>query len=488
MNPILLETTLVCIGFLLLLAEAFLGGVRKTVFGYAAMVGVAGVFALTFFCSPDAMNPAAGYYGFYAADGLAMLFKQFVLLATFCVLILAVEFAPVLQKALPSETPGAGTAEIYSLALFACAGMMWMVSATNFMMIFVSIELVTLSFYIMVAYMRRNRSSLEAGIKFLILGALSTGLNVFGIAWIFGTLGTTDLLAISDLIQRLDSALYTPLLFGVGLVLIGICFKVAAFPFQFWVPDVYQGAPTPITAFLAIASKAAAFVVLLRILEPFLALPVLAGKLLPAIAVLAALTMIMGNLAAIPQTNFKRLLAYSSIAHAGYLLMGVASIASGTAGQSIAFYLIGYLIMNMVAFGVTIVVSSAVGGDNISDFNGLSKRSPWLAAALTIAVLGLAGLPFTVGFFGKFFIFESALQAGLYPLVIIGILCVGCGFYYYLKVIRAMYWLPAASQEKEDVPALRIPITKPLALLLIVLVLMTLVFGVYPAPIFALIP
>jgi NADH-quinone oxidoreductase subunit N len=338
----------------------------------------------------------------------------------------------------------------------------------------------------MVAYMRRNRSSLEAGIKFLILGAVSTAMSVYGIAWIFGTLGTTHLVTIRTLLPTLPPESYTALLFGVGLVLVSISFKVAAFPFQFWVPDVYQGAPTPITAFLATASKAAAFIVLMRVLEPFLAIPALADRLIPAIAVLAALTMIMGNLAAIPQTNFKRLLAYSSIAHAGYLLMGVASVDSGTSGTAISYYLVAYMLMTIAAFAVTIVVINAVGGDNISDFNGLAQRSPLLATALTIAVLSMAGLPFTAGFFGKFFIFEAAVAAGQFWLVGIGLGAVGCGFYFYLKVVRAMFWMPAPEQPAEGPVVFKISPT--LRALLFVLIALLLIFGVYPAPVFALLP
>ncbi len=485
MNPILLETILVCVGFLLLLAEAFAGGVRKSVFGYGAMVGVFGVFVLTFWIDAAAMNSEAAYSAYYSADDLAVFFKRFVLLATFCVLLMAVEFAPVLQKYLPSSAGGAGLGEFYCLPLFACAGMMWLVSATDFIMIFVSLELVTVSFYVMVAYMRKNALSLEAGVKYLILGALSTGVLVYGIAWIFGILGTTNLVGISQAVAVLPPEKSVGVLFGLGLVLISLGFKVAAVPFQFWVPDVYQGAPTPVTAYLSVASKAVGFVVLMRVMDAFFVAPYYGDRLLSTVAFLAGMTMLLGNLAAIPQTNFKRLLAYSSVAHAGYLLMALASVASGGAGYAIAFYLVVYLIMTMLAFAVTIVVSKSLGGDNISDFNGLSKRNPWLALAMAIGVLSLAGLPFTAGFFGKFFVFVSALDAGLYWLVGIGAFSVACGFYYYLKVLRAMYWLPLSIGESENT---RCSISLPLGALLVVLVVLTLALGVFPSPVFALMP
>lgn len=483
MNPILLETTLVCAGFFLILVEAFADSVSKRAIGMGALAALAAVFALTFFTDPGVMDPAAAYAAYYSADGLAMFFKQFLLVATFCVILLGLEFTPSLLKFLPSGKAGAGAGEFYSLPLFACAGMMWMVSATDFILIFVALELVTISFYILVAYMRKSHGSLEAGVKYLILGALSTGFVVYGITWIFGVFGTTSLPEIAGQLPTLPVEQHPALLFGLGMVLVALGFKVAAVPFQFWVPDVYQGAPTPVTAFLSVASKAAGFVVLLRVIEPFLALPAIRDKILLVVMVLAGASMILANLAAIPQTNFKRLLAYSSVAHAGYLLMGVATVQTGVAGPTIAFYLVAYLIMTMLAFAVMIVVANAVGADNISDFNGLGRRSPFLAACLTLAVLSMAGLPFTAGFFAKFFLFQAAVAAGLIPLVLIGVGAVACGFYYYLKVVRAMYWMPTPGDGTE-LPACRV--SWPVGVLMAVLALLTLVLGVYPTPVFAL--
>ena len=235
----------------------------------------------------------------------------------------------ILAKYLPGVTPGAGLGEFYSLPVFTCAGLMFMASAVDFLLIFVALELVTISFYILVAYMRRHTASLEAGVKYLILGALSTGFLVYGITWIFGLTGETNLAAIQHALAT-KAVATTPLLFGLMLLLTGLGFKVAAVPFQLWVPDVYQGAPTPITAFLSVGSKAAGFVVLLRVLQPFLGVPGVGVKVLAVLALMAALTMLYGNLAALPQDNFKRLLAYSSIGHAGYLLVAVASVTAAT--------------------------------------------------------------------------------------------------------------------------------------------------------------
>ena len=271
--------------------------------------------------------------------------------------------------------------------------------------------------------------------KYLILSALSTGFLVYGITWIFGVTGETNLARVAAALA--NPAIETgPALFGMVLVLVALGFKIAAVPFQMWVPDVYQGAPTPVTAFLSVGSKAAGFVVLLRVLQPFFMLPQMERLL----TVIALLTLIYGNLAALPQSNLKRLLAYSSIAHAGYLLIGVVSLA----GEAVSFYLVAYLLMTLLSFAVLIVVAKQTG-ENIEDFNGLAKRSPFLAFAMLIAMTSLAGVPFTAGFLGKFFIFDAALRHHQTALVVVGVITVACGFYYYLKVVRAMYWEGAVS-------------------------------------------
>src|SRR5213075_901078 len=296
--------------------------------------------------------------------------------------------------------------------------------AIDFIFIFVSLELVTISFYVLVSFTRRNPLTLEAGVKYLVLSALSTAFLVYGIAWIFGVTGQTNL-------QRIAEALADPdidrgaALFGMVLVLVALGFKIAAVPFQIWVPDVYQGAPTPVTAYLSVGSKAAGFVVLLRVLQTFATLP----QVQRLIVLIALLTLIYGNLAALPQTNLKRLLAYSSIAHAGYLLIGVVCFDE----QAVSFYLVAYLLMTLLSFAVLTIVAQQTG-EEISDFDGLGKRSPFLAFAMLIGMLSLAGLPFTAGFLGKFFIFYAAISQRQVTLIAVGVIAVGCGFYYYLKV------------------------------------------------------
>ncbi|HEX8295764.1 MAG TPA: NADH-quinone oxidoreductase subunit N [Chthoniobacteraceae bacterium] len=473
-----LEITVLILGILMLLAESFSKSDDKRGLAHYAILVLSALVGFSFFASPEVGNLAP----FYTADGTALFFKRIALVTTVVVLVMALEYRSVLTKFIPGITPGAGLGEFYSLPVFTCAGLMFMASAVDFLLIFVSLELVTISFYILVAYMRRQSTSLEAGVKYLIQGALSTGFLVYGITWIFGVTGQTNLLKIGEALHvpGVLESVQVPLLFGVMLTLVGLGFKVAAAPFHFWVPDVYQGAPTPITAFLSVGSKAAGFIVLIRVLQPFLGLEGVGSKVLAVVAILAALTLIYGNLAALPQDNFKRLLAYSSIAHAGYLLVGVASVSGtnslGSAGVAVAFYLAGYLLMTLLSFLILIVVANHSRGEDITHFNGLAKRSPFLAFGMLTAMLSLAGIPFTAGFVGKFLVFASAIHAGRFVLVCIGIVTVAAGFYYYLRVVAAMYW-----QEPNDD---RVITLAPLTRFTIgALTAAIFFFGIFPQPI-----
>ncbi len=470
------EFKVVTLGIVLLMLDSFTN-TKKRHIAWTGMVGLTVLLGLSFFPGlPEVAFPR----GFYLTDPMAIFFKRYMLLSTILVIALALDYAQVYEEFIPAGRPGAGLGEFFILPIFACAGLMWLVSAADFIMIFVSLELVTMCFYVLVASMRKNLHSLEAGVKYLILGALSTGFLVYGITWITGLTGRTSLDGIRDVLPIVPQGYQVALMFGLGLVLVALGFKVAAVPFQFWVPDVYQGAPTPVTAYLSVASKAAGFVVLMRVIEPFLIVPGLEHKIISVLTILAALTLIYGNLAALPQINLKRLLAYSSIAHAGYLLIGVASVGADTSGPAIGFYLGGYLLMTFLAFLVLVHVGRVTGGDEISDFNGLGRRSPVLALGMLIAMLSLAGLPFTVGFFGKFLIFEAAMQSQQYLLVALGAVTVACGFYYYLKVVRAMYWQPVVA----DAPAIPVPaFTK---LLIALLSAGIIIFGIYPQPLLAM--
>ncbi len=474
-SPISLEAAVVVLGLFLLLFEAFSTEPDKSRIAWLGIAGLGTILVLSFFTqAPE----NAAWMRFYTADPLAMFFKRFALVTTIIVLVMALEYRGVVTKFIFGVSPQSGLGEFFALPVLTCAGLMWMASAIDFTLIFVSVELVTISFYVLVAYMRRNTASLEAGVKYLILGALSTGFFVYGITWIFGVTGETNLDLIAAAIPHLEGS-KVPLLFGFMLVIVALGFKIAAAPFQLWVPDVYQGAPTPITAFLSVGSKAAGFVVLIRLVNTFMDVPLVREKVVGTMFVLAALTLIYGNLAALPQTNLKRLLAYSSIAHAGYLLVAAASFGATGARDAIAFYLAGYLLMTLLTFLVMIVVANRTGGDDIAHFAGLSRRSPWLAFAMLVAMASLAGIPFTVGFFGKFFVFVAAYKQHQYLLIGIGLITVASGFYYYLKVVRAMYWDAPADDSRIHAQ----PFTNAIIATLVALIF---VLGVYPRPIFDL--
>jgi NADH-quinone oxidoreductase subunit N len=464
----MLEIAVLVLGMVILMVEAFATKIDKRILAFAAIAGLAIVLLASFFVAPfPSPNQATGFWSFYTADRLSIFFKQFALLTTILVLIMMIDYAPVVRSSFPGTTPQAGLGEFFALPIFTCVGLMYLVSAIDFVFIFVSLELVAVSFYVLVSFTRRNPITLEAGTKYLVLSALSTAFLVYGITWIFGVTGQTNL-------HRVAEALANPAtdrgaaLLGMVFVLVALGFKIAAVPFQIWVPDVYQGAPTPVTAYLSVGSKAAGFVVLLRVLQPFIALP----QTQRLLVLVALLTLIYGNLAALPQTNLKRLLAYSSIAHAGYLLIGVVCFDV----RAITFYLVAYLLMTLLSFAVLIIVSQQTGED-IADFDGLAKRSPFLAFAMLIGMVSLAGLPFTAGFLGKFYIFYAAVFQRQIALVVVGVITVGCGFYYYLKVVRAMYWQSTPIVNK-------IPVSGLSRVAISALIIATIWLGVYPQPIF----
>src|SRR5438132_2140018 len=462
-----LEVAVLVLGMAILLVEAFATKIDKRVLAFVAIAGLALVLVASFFVAAGASpSQATGFWSFYTADRLSMFFKQFSLLTTIFVLILMIDYAPVVRDSFPGATPQAGLGEFFALPIFTCVGLMYLVSAIDFVFIFVSLELVTLSFYVLVGFPRSNPITLEAGMKYLVLSALSTAFLVYGIAWIFGVTGQTNLHRVADALAN-PAIDRSAVLLGMVLVLAALGFKIAAVPFQIWVPDVYQGAPTPVTAYLSVGSKAAGFVVLLRVLLAFLMLP----QTQRLIVLIALLTLIYGNLAALPQANLKRLLAYSSIAHAGYLLIGVVCFDA----RAVTFYLVAYLLMTLLSFAVLIIVAQQTG-DEISDFDGLAQRSPFLAFAMLIGMVSLAGVPFTAGFLGKFYIFYAAVLQQQIALIVVGVLTVGCGFYYYLKVVRAMYW---QSTSKID----RIPVNGLSRAAISALIIATIWLGVYPQPI-----
>ncbi len=349
--------------------------------------------------------------------------------------------------------------EYYALILFSATGMMLLAGASELISIYVSLELTALPLAALSAFLMTPRSS-EAGMKFLILSAVSSALLLYGMALVFGFTGSTYLSDIAAQAGRLAGPGMTfgnnyAFLLGVVLIVAGFGFKISSVPFQMWVPDVYEGAPTPITAYLSVASKAAGFAILLRVFYTgFDAFELDWGILF---ASLAAASMIVGNLVAIAQSNIKRLLGYSTIAHAGYLLVGLAAIAAWseelTGGPTIGpsavlFYLGAYAVTNLAAFFAIIAISNKVGSDEIADFAGIAQRAPYLAFALALALVALIGVPPTGIFIAKLYIFSAAVKSGLLWLAIVGVVNSVVSAYYYLKVVRVMYLEPAPSEEK----------------------------------------
>ena len=487
-----LEIIVVALGLVMLMVDAFVKLVDKRSIAKIGMLGLSVVFLLLFYVKgPE--NTDATFWQFYSAnDSTALYFKGLAVLCTLIVLVMAVDYSPVVvdQTAKPEKDvhPQSGLGEFFALPMFACAGLMWMASANNLVSIFVSLEAVTITFYILVTYLRRNVGSLEAGVKYLILGALSTGFLVYGFAWLFGITGSMDLAEIQVALAK-DDVNTTAALFTFALILMASAFKVGAAPFHLWIPDVYQGAPTPITAFLSVGSKAAGFIVFLRLATPFLASAELVGKVTMVLTVVAALTLLFGNFSAIPQKNFKRLLAYSSIAHAGFLMMALASAPEKLVEGSkltpvtvIAFYLGAYLLMTLLAFLVMSTMRKVQISEEIDSYRGLAKRSPFLAFALLISMASLAGIPLTAGFFGKFFVFQLAIAQQQWLLVIVGLLGACAGFYYYLKIAASMYLSKA--EKNDDTSAIAIsPISRVTMIALIVAIIAA---GFAPGLIFGL--
>jgi len=331
--------------------------------------------------------------------------------------------------------------EYYTLLLFSIAGMLLMAQASDLIIVFLALEMLSIPLYALAAFDRPKVNSEEAGLKYFLLGAFATGFIVYGIALVFGATGTTSLSAIVTAASKGTTNILL-LTIGSALILVALGFKIAAVPFHMWTPDVYQGAPSSVTAFMAAGAKIAGFAALLRVFA--LAFPSIASDLTPILAVISALTMIVGNLIAVAQTNIKRLLAYSSIAHAGYILMAFVpygqpkvvaiSIAAGL------FYLVSYALTNFGAWAVVIALEKTEGkGLEISDYAGLGRKYPALAAAMTVFMLSLTGIPPTLGFVGKFYLFRAVINGQFYLLAVIGVLTTLISAYYYLRVVVTMY-------------------------------------------------
>ncbi len=368
--------------------------------------------------------------------------------------------------------------EYYAILLFAVVGMMLMAAAADLVILFLGLEIMSISFYILAGFARRRLTSNEAALKYFLLGAFATGFLLYGIALMYGSSGTTR---IASIVARASMLMSNPtFLLGCGLLLIGFVFKVAAVPFHMWVPDVYEGSPTTVSGFMSTGGKAAAFAGLLLVFAP--ALVQIAGELRTVMAIVAALSMIVGNVIAISQSNIKRMLAYSSIAHAGYILVGVIA-ANGFGAQGVLFYLVAYTLMNVGAFGVLSHLESAEGGNlTFDDYVGLSAKRPMLALLMAVFMFSLTGIPPFAGFFGKYYVFAGAVQAGYTWLAIVGVLMSVLSAYYYLRLVVLMYFSDAARSHKEESPSTFDVAPSRLGVAALVLSAMALLgLGIYPS-------
>jgi NADH-quinone oxidoreductase subunit N len=417
--PELVLTVWACV---VLLVGVFLpAGASRRPLLYLALVGVVGAMGAT---AALIGRSETSFFGAYTVDNYSIFFKFLFLLAAGLVLLASETFTDLVEQY---------EAEFYSAILFCTTGFMLMASSTELISIFVSLELTSLSLAFMASWAKRDLRSSEAGLKFFVLSAMSTAILLFGMALLYGATGVTTLSGIRGALTSDTSA---AALLALSMIVAGFGFKISAVPFQMWTPDVYEGAPTPVTAFLSVASKAAGFSVVLRILA--VALPSIQGDWTALMAVLAALTMTIGNLAALVQSNVKRLLAYSSIAHVGYMLMGPA-VATQESYSAVLFYLLSYMLTNIAAFTVIIMLSRYIPDEDLEYFSGLGRRAPLLALAMSLALLSLAGLPPLVGFFSKLYLFWTVAQGGMYWLVLLGVVNSAISLYYYTRVVRQMY-------------------------------------------------
>lgn len=374
-----------------------------------------------------------------------------------------------------SEEITAHRGEFYTLLLFSITGMMFLVAAAELVTFYVSLELVTIPLFVLVAYSKRDRRSIEAGMKYLIIGAFSSAILLFGLALLYGITGQTDFVEIKKtlVITFFKYGQVGPILaLALLFVIAGLGFKLAVVPFHAWAPDVYEGSPTPVAAFLSVASKAAGLAAFTRLF--YRSFNMSAGDWLVPVMILAALAMILGNTVALAQKNIKRLMAYSSIAQVGYILVGFVAM-SKLGASSVGLYLLMYLFANMGAFGVAMAVYQKIGSFEIADYAGLSKRSPQLAAILSLCLLSLVGIPPLAGFFGKYYLFLAAVEQRLYWLVILALLTSVVSLYYYAGIIKVMYF----ESSKEGAPSFGVPMGARVALWISALGVVAM--GVFPS-------
>jgi NADH-quinone oxidoreductase subunit N len=434
---VLPEILLIVLGGLVIATDIALPADRKRNVGLLTATGFGAIIVVSLFVGVPTNEGALMFGGMVRHDMLAFVFRLLFLGAGAITALISLD-SPGLEKA----------GEYHVLLIAAVIGMNLMAAAADLIMLYLALETTSIVLYVLAGYLRTSEKSAESGLKYFLFGAFTSTIMLYGFSLLYGFTGQTNLYRLAEALASIPSP---AIVMALIMVMIGFGFKVSAFPLHFWSPDVYEGSPTPVTGFLSTASKSAGFAVLLRVL--LAAFPGAAAYTAPFIAAVAVFTMTVGNTIALAQKNIKRLLAYSSVAQAGYMLVGLAAF-SPNGMSAIVYYLAMYTLTNLAAFGAIVLVSRVVGSDEIADYAGLSRRSPGLAMAMLIAFLSLGGMPPLAGFFGKFFVFAAAVEQGLIWLVFIGVINAIVGLYYYLTVLKVIY-LFRSERDHEPIPVAR---------------------------------
>ena len=462
------EIGLTLLAFLVMIYDLVWPKSRKRHLGFLTAGGLVVIAVLLLTVGYPEGEAELAFGGMVRHDMMAVVFQTIFLVAAAITAILSIDVEKLREG------------EYFAILLVCTLGMSLMASATDLIMLYVAMETTSISAYVLVGYFQRDDKSTEAGLKYFLFGAFASTVMLYGLSLLYGYTGTTNIYAIAQSVAMFD--LGTPLLVAAVFVIVGMGFKVAAVPFHFWSPDVYEGAPTPVTAFISVASKSAGFALLLRFFlagTVGVASPV--SEWVPILTAMSVGTMTLGNLLAIWQTNIKRFLAYSSIAHAGYALMGVVALGvNGDGATATIFYLATYTLTNLSAFAIIILFARLTGSTEIKDYAGFSRRSPYLALAMMFALLSLAGIPPLAGFFGKFFLFRAAVEAKLTWLAIIGVLNAIVGLFYYLSLIKVMYLYRAEPEEE----AVAVTVPRAYAFVLSVCIAGILIIGFYATPLY----
>lgn len=455
------EICLTILAAIVLFYDLFTNDEQKVGMGWIVTIGLLVTIILSILFARPGHEPQLLWGGMLRFDSAGLIFN----------IVFMVGAAITALFAMDNEELGQ-YGEFYILLLVSTVGMCLMSISADLIMLYLAIETTSIPLYVLAGFLSKNQKSAEAGIKYLLFGALTSAIMLYGFSILYGFSGTTQLYQIAALLQTGELTGYS-MVGALVLVLVGFGFKISMVPFHFWAPDVYEGAPTPVAGFLSTASKAAGFIVLIRFL--FVVYPDMMSTWMLLIAALSTISMFLGNLLALAQKNIKRLLAYSSIAHAGYILIGVAS-GSGLGISATAYYLMAYLLTNLAAFGVVAVVGRAIGSNDLSAYAGLSRRSPGLALIFLVAILSLAGIPPFAGFTGKLLLLSAAMESGMVWLVIIAIVNSVIALFYYLTILKVVYLYRSEEEEKT------LAIGKPWLVGLTICVIGVIIIGTIIAP------